>query len=177
MANGQRQRPRQSANGQPQSAKGGGGGVERRAQSPSAERRDAVCAGKLLTGNIGSLCEQQQPLKALRAPGGPIPQYKILFYYWCVGAAHYDTACSTATDRGAAADRGSRSLHVSATFLFHLHLSSLSFSCHPRTYHLSPIRPSSAGSCYLPGNFDNADHASIHRRSPQRTKCASPVHL
>jgi hypothetical protein len=25
-------------------------------------------AGKLLTGNIGSLCEQQ-PLKALRAPG------------------------------------------------------------------------------------------------------------
>jgi hypothetical protein len=36
-------------------------------------------AGKLLTGNIGSLCEQQ-PLKALRAPGGPISQYKILHY-------------------------------------------------------------------------------------------------
>jgi hypothetical protein len=35
-------------------------------------------AGKLLTGNIGSLCEQQ-PLKALRAPSGPISQYKILF--------------------------------------------------------------------------------------------------
>jgi hypothetical protein len=37
-------------------------------------------AGKLLTGNIGSLCEQQ-PLKALRAPCGPIPQYKILYHY------------------------------------------------------------------------------------------------
>jgi hypothetical protein len=37
-------------------------------------------AGKLLTGNIGSLCEQQ-PLKALRAPSGPISQYKILYYY------------------------------------------------------------------------------------------------
>jgi hypothetical protein len=36
-------------------------------------------AGKLLTGNIGSLCEQQ-PLKALRAPSGPISQYKILYY-------------------------------------------------------------------------------------------------
>jgi hypothetical protein len=36
-------------------------------------------AGKLLTGNIGSLCEQQ-PLKALRAPCGPIPQYKMLYY-------------------------------------------------------------------------------------------------
>jgi hypothetical protein len=36
-------------------------------------------AGKLLTGNIGSLCEQQ-PLKALRAPGGPIPRYKMLYY-------------------------------------------------------------------------------------------------
>jgi hypothetical protein len=35
-------------------------------------------AGKLLTGNIGSLCEQQ-PLKALRAPGGPISQYKRLY--------------------------------------------------------------------------------------------------
>jgi hypothetical protein len=35
-------------------------------------------AGKLLTGNIGSLYEQQ-PLKALRAPGGLIPQYKILY--------------------------------------------------------------------------------------------------
>jgi hypothetical protein len=42
--------------------------------------RGLCCAGKLLTGNIGSLCEQQ-PLKALRAPGGPIPQYKILYYY------------------------------------------------------------------------------------------------
>jgi hypothetical protein len=31
------------------------------------------------TGNIGSLCEQQ-PLKALRAPGGPIPQYIFIFY-------------------------------------------------------------------------------------------------
>jgi hypothetical protein len=30
-------------------------------------------AGILLTGNIGSLCEQQ-PLKALRAPSGPISQ-------------------------------------------------------------------------------------------------------
>jgi hypothetical protein len=37
------------------------------------------CAGKLLTGNTGSLCEQQ-PLKALCAPCGPIPQYKILYY-------------------------------------------------------------------------------------------------
>jgi hypothetical protein len=37
-------------------------------------------AGKLLAGNIGSLCEQQ-PLKALRAPGGPIPQYKMLYYF------------------------------------------------------------------------------------------------
>jgi hypothetical protein len=37
-------------------------------------------AGKLLTGNIGSLCEQQ-PLKALRAPGGPTSRYKILYYY------------------------------------------------------------------------------------------------
>jgi hypothetical protein len=36
-------------------------------------------AGELLTGNIGSLCEWQ-PLKALRAPCGPIPQYKILYY-------------------------------------------------------------------------------------------------
>jgi hypothetical protein len=35
------------------------------------------CAGKLLSGNIGSLCEQQ-PLKALRAPCGPIPQYHII---------------------------------------------------------------------------------------------------
>jgi hypothetical protein len=39
------------------------------------------CAGKLLTGNIGSLCEQQ-PLKALRAPCGPTPQYKILYCYY-----------------------------------------------------------------------------------------------
>jgi hypothetical protein len=44
--------------------------------------RPLCCAGKLLTGNIGSLCEQQ-PLKALRAPCGPIPQYKILYYYYC----------------------------------------------------------------------------------------------
>jgi hypothetical protein len=42
--------------------------------------------GKLMTGNgnTGSLCEQQ-PLKALRAalraPCGPIPQYKILHIY------------------------------------------------------------------------------------------------
>jgi hypothetical protein len=36
-------------------------------------------AGKLLTGNVGSLCEQQ-PLKALRAPSGPISQYEILYY-------------------------------------------------------------------------------------------------
>jgi hypothetical protein len=35
--------------------------------------------GKLLTGNTGSLCEQQ-PLKALRAPCGPVPQYKMLYY-------------------------------------------------------------------------------------------------
>jgi hypothetical protein len=42
--------------------------------------RPLCCAGKLLTGNIGSLCEQQ-PLKALRAPCGPIPQYKILYYF------------------------------------------------------------------------------------------------
>jgi hypothetical protein len=37
-------------------------------------------AGKLLTGNTGSFCEQQ-PLKAPRAPCGPIPQYgyKILY--------------------------------------------------------------------------------------------------
>jgi hypothetical protein len=38
--------------------------------------------GKLLTGNIGSLCEQQ-PLKALRAssaPGGPILQYKMSYH-------------------------------------------------------------------------------------------------
>jgi hypothetical protein len=41
----------------------------------------------LLTGDTGSLCEQQ-PLKALRAPCGPIPQYKILccyiisFFFW-----------------------------------------------------------------------------------------------
>jgi hypothetical protein len=45
----------------------------------------------LLTGNIGSLCEQQ-PLKALRAPGGPIPQYKniiLLCYiiFWLRGFA------------------------------------------------------------------------------------------
>jgi hypothetical protein len=39
------------------------------------------CAGKLLTGNIGSLCEQQ-PLKVLRAPCGPIPQYKMLYYFF-----------------------------------------------------------------------------------------------
>jgi hypothetical protein len=38
-------------------------------------------AGKLLTGNIGSLCEQQ-PLKALRAPSGPISQYQMLYYYY-----------------------------------------------------------------------------------------------
>jgi hypothetical protein len=43
------------------------------------------CRHKLLTGNIqisniGSLCEQQ-PLKALRAPGGPVLQYKILYYF------------------------------------------------------------------------------------------------
>jgi hypothetical protein len=37
------------------------------------------CAGKLLTGNTGSLCKQQP--KALRAPCGPTPQYKILYYY------------------------------------------------------------------------------------------------
>jgi hypothetical protein len=35
-------------------------------------------AGKLLTGNIGSLCEQQ-PLKALRAPSGP--RYLNIKYY------------------------------------------------------------------------------------------------
>jgi hypothetical protein len=31
------------------------------------EQAYLCCAGKLLTGNLGSLCEQQ-PLKALRAP-------------------------------------------------------------------------------------------------------------
>jgi hypothetical protein len=41
--------------------------------------RGLVLRRKLLTGNIGSLCEQQ-PLKALRAPCGPIPQYKMLYY-------------------------------------------------------------------------------------------------
>jgi hypothetical protein len=46
----------------------------------------ALCfAGKLLTGNIGPLCEQQ-PLKALRAPCGSIPQYqyKILVHLYLI---------------------------------------------------------------------------------------------
>jgi hypothetical protein len=39
-------------------------------------------AGKLLTGNIGSLCEQQ-PLKALRAPlAGQYLKYKTSMLYY-----------------------------------------------------------------------------------------------
>jgi hypothetical protein len=44
-------------------------------------RRRQIANSKLLTGNTGSLCEQQpQPLKALRAPGGPVSQYKTLYF-------------------------------------------------------------------------------------------------
>jgi hypothetical protein len=42
-------------------------------------------AGELLTGNIGSLREWQL-LKALRAPCGPIPQYKMSYYIVLINA-------------------------------------------------------------------------------------------
>jgi hypothetical protein len=44
---------------------------------PVGHRHQRLAEPKLLTGNIGSLCEQQ-PLKALRAPSGPISQYSLL---------------------------------------------------------------------------------------------------
>jgi hypothetical protein len=56
-------------------------GVKKMKTAPKLPMAAALCcAGKLLTGNTGSLCKQQ-PLKALRAPCGPTPQYKILYYY------------------------------------------------------------------------------------------------
>jgi hypothetical protein len=47
----------------------------------------ALCsAGKLLTGNVGPLCEQQPLAKALHAPCGSIPQYqyKILVHLYLI---------------------------------------------------------------------------------------------
>jgi hypothetical protein len=53
--------------------------------------------GKLLTGHIGSLCEQQ-PLKALRAPSGPISQYKILYYIIVVSSCVLRPLCESRQD-------------------------------------------------------------------------------
>jgi hypothetical protein len=85
-------------------------------------------AGKLLTGNIGSLCEQQ-PLKALRAPGGPTPQYKILHPFFLPRTTRHE-ALEFVLDHGSG-DRTSQVRKVS-----------------PRIYHLFAIRSTSTPAPY-----------------------------